>query len=41
MMLITEIMPTDWMFADGSSAAPFQAVIAAVFSVKVISRVPR
>jgi hypothetical protein len=40
-MLVTELVPTDWTFADGSGAAPFQAVLAAVFSVKVISRVPR
>jgi hypothetical protein len=40
-MLITEIMPTDWTFADGSGAAPVQAALAAVLSVKVISRVPR
>ncbi|WIA10778.1 hypothetical protein OEZ85_010947 [Tetradesmus obliquus] len=40
-MLITEVVPTDWTFADGSGAAPVQAALAAVLSVKVISKVPR
>jgi hypothetical protein len=40
-MLITEVMPTDWTFADGSGATPVQAALAAVLSVKVISKVPR